>query len=333
MAKVITWTRKGQVMSNFDECLSHVDFCRKRKLIRRGTNLTWRWRSRLREAVNNSLVPAFLFGHWFLIWTSATSVSRTMCDTTSDSLLRRKALKLKIQLKNWEKSFQKVNEKKPDRDDIKRAGPDVQEMYKRYWFYKSNPGEEYPDSKSGSGRKETVPKQSTSGVSFFEDSILTEKAKITGSQDVGDSIMKGLRKSFKSNKKLLVKNSSKKNSKEVPVLEIIPESPRKDGQQESVPQMELDTSIDTPKENSQSTENQRSEFIRKIFHGEDGQQPYEEEKKEVVDESKLNAMFDGCELLPVNWKPKAPAKRRVTSKKKISRKFHQIGHETQVIRF
>lgn len=41
--------------------------------------------------------------------------------------------KLKIELKRWERSFCKMNGRKPGKEDIEAAGEDVSLMYKRYW--------------------------------------------------------------------------------------------------------------------------------------------------------------------------------------------------------
>lgn len=41
--------------------------------------------------------------------------------------------KLKIEIKHWERSFFKINGRKPKRPDIDRAGKDVIDMYRKFW--------------------------------------------------------------------------------------------------------------------------------------------------------------------------------------------------------
>ncbi|KAI1286972.1 hypothetical protein HDE_10489 [Halotydeus destructor] len=40
---------------------------------------------------------------------------------------------LKVKLKKWEKTFHQINGRKPGKEDVKRAGEDVQELYRKYW--------------------------------------------------------------------------------------------------------------------------------------------------------------------------------------------------------
>lgn len=248
-----------------------------------------------------------------------------------DPQLRRSVLKLKIQLKNWEKSFEKVNGRKPNRDDIKRAGSDVKEMYKRFWFYKANPGLKYNDvvkkKDDGETKKVVVPKQSTSGIAFFEDSVVTEETTKKGNHDEGDPIMSSLMASFKSNKKSFSKNANKNKPKKVLLLEVVPESPEKEESPGDFHRMDVSSTFECePKENTDSNAISRSEFIRKMFHGEEDDLAYKKEmyEEKADNEIKLDEMFEGCTLLPVDWKPKAATKRKVTSKKKSAENFIRL---------